>query len=177
MYCPFCRHAETRVIDSRVGEDGDSIRRRRSCEQCNERFTTIEEASLKLPHIIKRNGTREPYVQEKLARGLERAVEKRPVNPEDIDAILHSVKRFLLTIGDREVQVERLGEHVMEELRKLDQVAYVRFASVYRSFQDVDAFYEEIKRLQAETAVRGGMPSKAMPSEAIPLKENANGKK
>lgn len=154
MHCPFCRHTETRVIDSRISDDGDTIRRRRSCEGCSERFTTIEEASLKLPQIIKRNGNREPYNEDKLLRGLERAVEKRPVDPKDIDLILHSVKRYLLTVGEREVAAEKLGEVVMEELRKLDQVAYVRFASVYRSFQDVDAFYEEIKRLQVET-VRG----------------------
>ena len=154
MHCPFCRHTETRVIDSRISDDGDTIRRRRSCEDCNERFTTIEEASLKLPVIVKSNGNREAYNESKLSRGLERAVEKRPVDTEDIDAILHSVKRFLLTVGEREVDAKQLGEVVMNELRKLDQVAYVRFASVYRSFQDVDAFYEEIKRLQVET-VRG----------------------
>lgn len=154
MHCPFCRHTETRVIDSRISDDGDQIRRRRSCEDCGERFTTIEQAYLKLPQIVKRNGDREPYNEEKLLRGLERAVEKRPVNSKDIEQLLHRVKRYLLTSGDREVPAEGLGEVVMEELRKLDQVAYVRFASVYRSFQDVDAFYEEIKRLQAET-VRG----------------------
>ena len=159
MHCPFCRHTETRVIDSRISDDGVTIRRRRSCEDCNERFTTIEEASLKLPVIVKSNGVREAYNEEKLARGLERAVEKRPVDTKDIDGVLHRVKRFLLTSGEREVPAKELGEVVMEELRKLDQVAYVRFASVYRSFQDVDAFYEEIKRLQVET-VRGSNPKK-----------------
>ena len=159
MHCPFCRHTETRVIDSRISDDGVTIRRRRSCEDCNERFTTIEEASLKLPVIVKSNGVREAYNEEKLARGLERAVEKRPVDTKDIDGVLHRVKRFLLTSGDREVPAKELGEVVMEELRKLDQVAYVRFASVYRSFQDVDAFYEENKRLQVET-VRGSNPKK-----------------
>ena len=159
MHCPFCRHTETRVIDSRISDDGVTIRRRRSCEHCNERFTTIEEASLKLPVIVKSNGVREAYNEEKLARGLERAVEKRPVDTKDIDGVLHRVKRFLLTSGEREVPAKELGEVVMEELRKLDQVAYVRFASVYRSFQDVDAFYEEIKRLQVET-VRGSNPKK-----------------
>lgn len=154
MHCPFCRHTETRVIDSRTGEDGDTIRRRRSCEGCGERFTTIEEAYLKLPQILKRNGNREPYDENKLSRGLDRSVEKRPVTEKEKEAILHKVKRYLLTSGEREVPASKLGEVVMEELRKLDQVAYVRFASVYRSFQDVDAFYEEIKRLQAET-VRG----------------------
>jgi len=109
---------------------------------------------LKLPVIVKSNGNREAYSEEKLSRGLQRAVEKRPVDTKDIDAILHSVKRYLLTVGEREVPAKELGDVVMDELRKLDQVAYVRFASVYRSFQDVDAFYEEIKRLQVET-VRG----------------------
>jgi len=154
MHCPFCRHTETRVVDSRISDDGDAIRRRRACEDCGERFTTIEEASLKLPVIVKSNGNREVYDEEKLFRGIQRAVEKRPVDAKEIDAILHSVKRFLLTVGEREVDAKELGEVVMNELRKLDQVAYVRFASVYRSFQDVDAFYQEIQRLQAET-VRG----------------------
>lgn len=154
MHCPFCRHTETRVVDSRIGDDGDTIRRRRSCEGCGERYTTIEEAYLKLPQILKRNGNREVYDEAKLGRGLDRSVEKRPVTEKDKDAILHKVKRYLLTCSEREVPAQKLGELVMEELRKLDQVAYVRFASVYRSFQDVDAFYEEIKRLQEET-VRG----------------------
>ncbi len=154
MHCPFCRHTETRVIDSRIGEDGDTIRRRRSCEGCGERFTTLEEAYLKLPQILKSNGGRQAYDEDKLARGLDRAVEKRPVSEKDKEAILHTVKRYLLTTNEREVPAKTLGELVMDELRKLDQVAYVRFASVYRSFQDVDAFYDEIKRLQEET-VRG----------------------
>jgi len=169
MHCPFCRHTETRVVDSRISDDGDMIRRRRSCEDCNERFTTIEEASLKLPVIVKSNGNREVYNEEKLCRGIERAVEKRPVDTKDIDAILHSVKRFLLTVGEREVDAKKLGEVVMEELRKLDQVAYVRFASVYRSFQDVDAFSDEIKRLQAQT-VRGQRASREKAQNNIGIK-------
>ncbi|MGH1542694.1 MAG: transcriptional regulator NrdR [Arenicella sp.] len=151
MHCPFCQHTETRVIDSRISDDGDLIRRRRSCEGCGERFTTIEQANLKLPQIVKRNGNREPYNEQKILRGLERAVEKRPVNSKDIENVMHRIKRHLLTSGEREIPAADLGELMMDELRKLDQVAYVRFASVYRSFQDVDAFNEEIKRLQAET--------------------------
>ena len=130
------------------------MRRRRECEACNERFSTLEEANLKLPYIIKSNGDREHYDENKLARGLERALEKRPVLSNEIDQILHRIKHKLLTSGEREIDARAIGELVMDELREVDQVAYVRFASVYRSFQDVDAFSEEIKRLQHQT-VRG----------------------
>lgn len=151
MRCPFCQNPETRVIDSRLTDDKDAVRRRRSCEACGERFTTMEEASLKLPYILKSNGDREIYDEAKLARGLERAIEKRPVAPNQIEQILHRIRHRLLTSGEREIPALQIGEMVMDELRQIDQVAYVRFASVYRSFQDVDAFSEEIKRLQAET--------------------------
>ena len=154
MRCPFCQNEDTRVIDSRLTEDRDAVRRRRSCEACGERFSTLEEANLKLPIIVKSNGDRENYDEAKLARGLERALEKRPVESSQIEQILHRIKRNLLTCGEREVKAREIGEMVMNELRDVDQVAYVRFASVYRSFQDVDAFSDEIKRLQAET-VRG----------------------
>ncbi len=154
MRCPFCQNDDTRVVDSRLTEDGDAVRRRRSCEACGERFSTMEEASLKLPFIVKSNGDREHYDESKLARGLERALEKRPVESGQIDQILHRIKRNLLTCGEREINAREIGELVMNELRDVDQVAYVRFASVYRSFQDVDAFSDEIRRLQAET-VRG----------------------
>jgi transcriptional repressor NrdR len=154
MRCPFCQNEDTRVIDSRLTEDRDAVRRRRSCEACGERFSTLEEANLKLPIIIKSNGDRENYDESKLARGLLRALEKRPVESGQIDQILHRIKRNLLHRGVREVDARDIGELIMNELRDVDQVAYVRFASVYRSFQDVDAFNEEIKRLQAET-VRG----------------------
>lgn len=154
MRCPFCQNDDTRVIDSRLTEDRDAVRRRRSCEACGERFSTIEEASLKVPFIVKSNGDREHYDEAKLARGLERALEKRPVESDQIDQILHRIKRTLLTSGEREINAREIGELMMNELRDVDQVAYVRFASVYRSFQDVDAFSDEIKRLQEET-VRG----------------------
>ena len=154
MRCPFCQNEDTRVIDSRLTEDRDAVRRRRSCEACGERFSTLEEANLKLPFIVKSNGDRENYDEAKLARGLERSLEKRPVESSQIEQILHRIKRNLLTCGEREVKAREIGEMVMNELRDVDQVAYVRFASVYRSFQDVDAFSDEIKRLQAET-VRG----------------------
>jgi len=154
MRCPFCQNEDTRVIDSRLTEDRDAVRRRRSCEACGERFSTIEEANLKLPYIVKSNGEREHYDESKLARGLERSLEKRPVDTDEIQHILHRIKRNLLTCGEREIPAREIGELVMNELREVDQVAYVRFASVYRSFQDVDAFSDEIKRLQAQT-VRG----------------------
>jgi len=151
MRCPFCQNEDTRVIDSRLTEDRDAVRRRRSCEACEERFSTLEQASLKLPYIVKSNGDREHYDESKLARGLERALEKRPVDSDQIEHILHRIKHSLLTSGEREVNALEIGELVMNELREVDQVAYVRFASVYRSFQDVDAFSDEIKRLQQQT--------------------------
>jgi len=151
MRCPFCQNEDTRVIDSRLTEDRDAVRRRRSCEACGERFSTLEQASLKLPYIVKSNGDRERYDESKLARGLERALEKRPVDSDQIEHILHRIKHQLLTNGEREVNALAIGDLVMNELREVDQVAYVRFASVYRSFQDVDAFSDEIKRLQQQT--------------------------
>lgn len=154
MKCPFCQNDDTRVIDSRLTDDGDAVRRRRECEACEERFSTLEEANLKLPYIVKSSGEREHYDEQKLARGLERALEKRPVESNQISQILHRIKRKLLTSGEREIPARDIGELIMTELRDVDQVAYVRFASVYRSFQDVDAFSDEIKRLQKET-VRG----------------------
>jgi len=154
MRCPFCQNEETRVIDSRLTDDKDAVRRRRSCEACGERFSTLEEANLKLPYIVKSNGDRENYDEAKLARGLERSLEKRPVQSNQVEQILHRIKRNLLTCGEREIPARQIGELVMNELRNVDQVAYVRFASVYRSFQDVDAFSDEIRRLQAET-IRG----------------------
>ena len=142
------------VVDSRLTDDRDAVRRRRECEACNERFSTIEEANLKLPFIVKSNGDRENYDETKLARGLQRALEKRPVESDHVEQILHRIKRNLLTCGEREINARDIGELIMDQLREVDQVAYVRFASVYRSFQDVDAFSDEIKRLQAET-IRG----------------------
>jgi len=160
MRCPFCQNDDTRVIDSRLTDDRHAVRRRRSCEACGDRFSTLEEANLKLPHIVKSNGDREQYDESKLARGLERALEKRPVESDQIEQILHRIKRNLLTCGEREIMAREIGEMVMNELREVDQVAYVRFASVYRSFQDVDAFSDEIRRLQEET-VRGRRASRA----------------
>ena len=149
MHCPFCTHPETKVIDSRLVADGEQIRRRRECISCGERFTTFETAELVMPRIIKQNGTREPFNEEKLHAGILRALEKRPVSVEDIDAALTRIKQRLRGCGEREVPSRMLGECVMSELRQLDEVAYVRFASVYRSFKDLDEFRAEIERLSS----------------------------
>lgn len=151
MYCPFCNETETKVIDSRLVSDGGQVRRRRECLSCRERFTTFEAAELLMPRIIKHNEKREPFDEEKLRRGFLRALQKRPVSIEDIDASIAIVKRSLQAMGEREVKSLVVGEQVMSQLRSLDQVAFVRFASVYRSFQDVSEFKEEIDRLNEPT--------------------------
>jgi transcriptional repressor NrdR len=150
MRCPFCSEPDTKVIDSRLANEGDSVRRRRECVTCGERFTTFETAELVMPRIVKRDGTRVPFDEHKLRSGIMRALEKRPVRVEAIEAAIHRIMHQLRATGDREVNARLLGEWVMEQLRTLDEVAYVRFASVYRSFQDVNAFREEIERLQSE---------------------------
>lgn len=150
MHCPFCQHENTRVVDSRVIDDGAMIRRRRACEACGERFSTLESADIKLPDVVKSNGNRESFDPGKLRKSFRRALEKRPVSVEDVDAAVRRVVRKLRMSGEREVPSRQIGEHVMTELKALDQVAYVRFASVYRSFQDVQAFREEIERLEKE---------------------------
>ena len=147
MHCPFCTEDETKVIDSRLVAEGGQVRRRRECLHCKERFTTYEVAELLMPKIIKSDGSRQPFDEVKLRGGLQRALEKRPVSVEAVEASVSSVKHYLQALGDREVQSLVVGEKVMEELSKLDQVAYVRFASVYRSFQDLSEFQEEIDRL------------------------------
>lgn len=147
MHCPFCSAEDTKVIDSRLVTGGDQVRRRRECLTCGDRFTTFEVAELVMPRIIKRDGSREPFNEDKLRAGLQRALEKRPVSVEAIEAAVNQVKHGLRTQGDREVSARLLGEQVMEVLRGLDEVAYVRFASVYRDFQDVSEFQDEIARL------------------------------
>jgi len=148
MHCPFCSTDDTKVIDSRLANEGAMVRRRRECQSCGERFTTFESAELVMPHIIKQGGQREPFNEDKLRLGIQRALEKRPVGTDDIEqAIVHITKRMRAT-GDREVGADQVGSFVMDELRDLDQVAYVRFASVYRSFEDVSAFEEEIEKLK-----------------------------
>lgn len=150
MRCPFCNAADTRVIDSRLANDGDAVRRRRECLTCAERFTTFETAELVLPRIIKQDGAREVFDEAKLRGGMMRALEKRPVDTDRVDAAVNRIKHRLRASGEREINSRELGNWVMQELRDLDEVAYVRFASVYRSFQDVNAFREEIERLEKE---------------------------
>lgn len=153
MHCPFCGADDTKVIDSRLVAEGDSVRRRRECQTCGERFTTFELAELVMPRIVKSDGTREPFDEDKLRRGLQRALEKRPVSIEQIESALNHIKHRLRSSGERELASRVVGETVMEELRKIDGVAYVRFASVYRDFQDVSEFQDEIRKL---TKAAGG---------------------
>lgn len=150
MRCPFCSADETRVVDSRLSEDGDSVRRRRECEVCGERFTTFERAELRLPAVIKSDGRREAFDEEKLRNGLLRALEKRPVDAGAVEKLVGNIRHKLRASGERELASRQIGEWVMAELRDLDPVAYVRFASVYRSFQDLNAFNEEVQRLRDE---------------------------
>jgi len=152
MRCPFCSTEDTKVIDSRLANEGDAVRRRRECQKCGERYTTFETAELVFPRIVKSNGTREPFNEDKLRGGVSRALEKRPVPVEDIESAINRIKTRLRSSGEREIKSRELGEWVMAELRELDEVAYVRFASVYQSFQDVNAFREEIERLQNEAS-------------------------
>ncbi|WP_206483473.1 transcriptional regulator NrdR [Thalassotalea sp. G2M2-11] len=147
MYCPFCSATDTKVIDSRLVSDGHQIRRRRACVACNERFTTFETAELVMPRIIKRDGSREPFNEDKLRSGLMRALEKRAVSVEQTEKAINRLKSQLRATGEREVSSEMLGSIIMEQLKGLDKVAYVRFASVYRSFEDIKEFGEEIARL------------------------------
>ncbi|MDX9766492.1 MAG: transcriptional regulator NrdR [Ectothiorhodospiraceae bacterium] len=164
MRCPFCGADDTRVIDSRLAGDGDQIRRRRECTACGERFTTYENAELTLPRVVKRDGSREPFDEEKLRTGMLRALEKRPVETDRVEAAIGRIKHKLLALGEREVDASRIGEWVMDELRGLDQVAYIRFASVYMSFGDVQAFREVIERLERD-------PTPEMRRHQIPLLE------
>ncbi|MCK6370431.1 MAG: transcriptional regulator NrdR [Gammaproteobacteria bacterium] len=148
MHCPFCSHQETKVIDSRLAGEGRQIRRRRECQGCGERFTTFETAELVMPRLVKRDQSREPFDEVKLRGGMVRALEKRPVAMEAVEAAIARIIHRLQTMGEREIPSRLLGEMVMEELRDMDEVAYVRFASVYRSFQDVTQFQDEIRRLR-----------------------------
>ncbi|MBZ0067947.1 MAG: transcriptional regulator NrdR [Thiobacillus sp.] len=145
MKCPFCGSLDTQVIDSRVNEAGDAIRRRRRCADCDKRFTTWETAELRPPQIVKTNGTREDFSEAKLRESFRRALHKRPVSTELVDAAVNRIRQHLLTLGEREVPAREIGEMVMIELKKLDKIAYIRFASVYRSFQDVDDFRDVIR--------------------------------
>ncbi len=150
MHCPFCNTEETKVIDSRLVDVGAQVRRRRECLKCEERFTTYETAELNMPRIIKRDGRRTEFEEKKLRSGLMKALEKRSVSTEQVEAAIQRIIHYVRASGEREVSAQWIGELVMDELRALDEVAYVRFASVYRSFQDINAFREEILRLQKQ---------------------------
>lgn len=154
MHCPFCGHEETKVTDSRLAGGGTQIRRRRECLSCGERFTTFESAELVMPLVVKSDQSRVPFDEAKLRSGMVKALEKRPVGPEAIDASVSRIGHKLRSMGEREVASRVIGELVMEELHHLDEVAYVRFASVYRSFQDVEAFRREIEQMNK----RAGSP-------------------
>jgi transcriptional repressor NrdR len=149
MRCPFCGADDSKVVDSRLSAEGDAIRRRRSCVECNERFTTYETAELALPRLIKRDQSRSLFDEDKLRSGLLKALEKRPVSIDSVDSAVKVIIRRLIATGDREVESRLVGDWVMDALRELDEVAYVRFASVYRRFQDVNAFREEIERMES----------------------------
>jgi transcriptional repressor NrdR len=148
MKCPFCNSPETQVIDSRVSDDGDSIRRRRKCAACNKRFTTYETVELRMPQVVKQDGTRAEFDLDKLRTGFMRALHKRPVPTQLVDEAIATITQDVLSLGGREIESRRIGGMVMRELSRLDQVAYIRFASVYKSFQGVDDFQDAIKEVQ-----------------------------
>ncbi|MGN6319003.1 transcriptional regulator NrdR [Trinickia sp.] len=157
MRCPFCRHEDTQVVDSRVSEDGAAIRRRRRCPACDKRFTTYERVELTLPAVVKKDGSRSEFDRRKIAASMRLALRKRPVSAEAIDAAVARIEYQLLGSGEREVRSDRLGELVMNELLQLDKIAYVRFASVYRRFEDVSDFedvIEEFRRPKADKSPR-----------------------
>jgi transcriptional repressor NrdR len=156
MHCPFCKAEDTQVIDSRVSEEGDSIRRRRRCSACNKRFTTYETIELRMPQVVKQDGSRIDFDLDKLRTGFMRALHKRPVPTPLVDEAVATITQNVLSLGEREVASRRIGEMVMKELYKLDKVAYIRFASVYKSFQDVDDFQDAIKEVQQPQKPRGG---------------------
>ena len=172
MHCPYCQHTDTRVIDSRVSEDGATIRRRRECEACGERFSTLETVELKLPAIIKSDGRREQFDAKKLRLGFDRALQKRPVSEERIEAAVRAVVHDVRMSGERELASRRVGEFVMDELRKLDHVGYVRFASVYRSFEDVADFREEIERLERDLPAGSSQLPLLQGGEGVPTDKN-----
>lgn len=149
MHCPYCANVDTQVLDTRVSEDGDSIRRRRRCSACDRRFTTYERAEIALPAVVKKNGSRAEFDRSKLAGSLALALRKRPVGAEAVQAAIERIQDKLMSSGDKEVPTDRIGELVMRELKKLDKIAYVRFASVYRSFEDVDEFADAIREVEA----------------------------
>lgn len=155
MHCPFCRAGDTKVIDSRLVAGGSQVRRRRECQQCSERFTTYEEAELLMPRVVKKDGVREPFDKVKLLSGLQKALEKRPVEADEVEAMVNRIEQRLQSMGEREVDSMVVGELVMSELAKADDVAYIRFASVYKRFQDIDQFREEIEKISHQSPEPG----------------------
>ena len=151
MRCPYCSHLEDKVIDSRQGRDGDVIRRRRECLKCEERFTSYERIETILPFIIKKDNRREPFDRHKLLQGLEKACEKRPVSVESIEALVSKIEKSLQESGEKETPSSFIGEHIMTGLKEIDEVAYVRFASVYRQFKDIKEFMQEINDIFKDT--------------------------
>ncbi|MBP9218145.1 MAG: transcriptional repressor NrdR [Sterolibacterium sp.] len=148
MKCPYCSELNTQVVDTRMNEDGDTVRRRRRCPNCDKRFTTYERVELQLPQVVKKNGSRCEYDRDKLHASMMLALRKRPVTTESLDAALDRIEEKLVTLGEREVASDRIGELVMRELKKLDKVAYIRFASVYRNFEDVEEFSDAIREVR-----------------------------
>ena len=148
MYFPFCPHEETQVIDSRVSEDGCAVRRRRRCEKCDKRFTTYERIELSMPALVKKDGSRVEYSRDKILSSMRLALRKRPVSSEALDVAIASLEERVTSLGEKEIPTSRIGEMVMRELKRLDKVAYIRFASVYRSFEDIESFETALKELK-----------------------------
>ncbi|MFA7270827.1 MAG: transcriptional regulator NrdR [Sterolibacterium sp.] len=148
MKCPYCTEPNTQVVDTRENEDGDTVRRRRRCLVCDKRFTTYERVELQLPHLVKKNGSRAEYDRDKVLASMMLALRKRPVTTESVDAAIDRIEEKLVTLGEREVPSDKLGELVMRELKKLDKIAYIRFASVYRNFEDVEEFSDAIREVK-----------------------------
>jgi transcriptional repressor NrdR len=148
MHCPFCKHPDTQVLDTRVSEEGDLIKRRRRCEKCDKRFTTYERAELNLPAIVKKNGSRVEYNRNKLQESMGIALRKRPVSAEAVEEAIRNIEDRLQATGEKEISSDRVGELVMRELKRLDKVAYIRFASVYKSFADIESFETALKELK-----------------------------
>lgn len=173
MHCPFCGHVETKVTDSRLAGEGRQIRRRRECLSCGERFTTFETAELVMPMVVKGDRTREPFDEAKLRSGMEKALEKRPVPRAQVDEAVSRIAHKVRALGDREVPSRAVGELVMEELRQLDEVAYVRFASVYRHFEDVEAFHEEIRKLREPGSGASAPREPKRPAKRPPVQDRS----
>ena len=168
MHCPFCSAEDTRVIDSRLVASGEQVRRRRECQTCSERFTTYESAELLMPRVIKSNSAREPFDEDKLRSGLARALEKRPVSLEELETLVNRIQHDLRATGERELPSRAIGKAVMTQLKKVDQVAYVRFASVYRDFQDISEFQDEVAKLKIErqASLAAERAERSVPTEA-----------